>query len=60
MSRHKLARKTLGFGKRGRATVEPAERKATLVERLRKIGGRWWARKQPQKFKGARGMGARR
>ena len=30
------------FGVRGRKQVEPTERKATVVQRLKKTGTRWW------------------
>ena len=30
------------FGKRGRETVEPTARKTTAMERLKKMGSRWW------------------
>jgi len=31
------------FGTRGRQQVEPTERKATVVQRLTKMGTGWWA-----------------
>ena len=31
------------FGTRGRKQVEPTERKATVVQRLMKMGTGWWA-----------------
>jgi len=31
------------FGTRGRKQVEPTERKATVVQRLTKMGTGWWA-----------------
>ena len=30
------------FGTRGRKQVEPTERKATVVQRLKTMGTRWW------------------
>lgn len=30
------------FGTRNRKRVEPAERKETVVQRLKKMGTRWW------------------
>jgi hypothetical protein len=38
-------KRTSDFGKRGRQKVapEPAERKATAMQRWKKIGSRWWA-----------------
>jgi hypothetical protein len=30
------------FGRRGREKVEPTARKATAMERLKKMGSRWW------------------
>ena len=31
------------FGKRGHRAVEPAEHKATAVQRLQEMGSRWWS-----------------
>ena len=31
------------FGTRGRKQVEPTERKATVVQRLKKMGTGWWS-----------------
>lgn len=51
MSRDRAAKKqNPDFGKRGRAeSVQPADRKPTSMERLKKIGSRWWGRKSPVK-----------
>ena len=40
MSKSKM--RTPEFGKRGREKVEPATSKATAMERLKTLGGRWW------------------
>ena len=50
--------KNLEFGKRGRAA--PIERPVTSLERLKKIGARWWGKKQPPKKKSARPLGFKR
>jgi hypothetical protein len=43
-----------GFGKRGQASLEPAERKVSATQRLREIGGRWLRASGLQKQKDPR------
>ena len=50
----------LEFGKRGRAKVEPTQRKPTALERLKKAGRRWWGASGLQKTKDARIKGFKR
>jgi hypothetical protein len=54
MSREPKRMAQPGFGKRGRPEA-PAERRPTAVERLKKIGARWWGKKKPQNRKDPRG-----
>ena len=48
------------FGKRGRETVEQAERKPTALQRMKTAGGRWWGIMQPKKKKDPRVFGFKR
>jgi hypothetical protein len=49
-----------GFGKRGREKVERAERKPTSMERLKKMGRRWWGASGLQMRKDPRAKGFKR
>jgi hypothetical protein len=44
------------FGKRGREKIEPTERNATVVQRLKKTGSRWWDRLRIKKGRRVKGF----
>ena len=48
------------FGKRGRETVEPTVRKAAAMQRLKKMGSRWWGASGLQMKRDPRGKGFKR
>jgi hypothetical protein len=48
------------FGKRGRANIAGSERKPKALQRLMKIGRRWWVKIKPNGKKHLRGLGFKR
>ena len=48
------------FGKRGRKKAEAAEGKATTMERLKKLGIRWWGASSMRMTKGPQTKGFKR
>jgi hypothetical protein len=48
------------FGTRGRKQVEPTERKATVVQRLKQMGTRWWGASGLQTRKSPHAKGFKR
>ena len=48
------------FGKRGGAKVGSTERKATAMQRLKKMGSRWWGTRGLQMKKNPRAKGFKR
>lgn len=48
------------FGTRGGKQVEPTERKATVVQRLKKMGTRWWGASGLQTKKAPHAKGFKR
>jgi hypothetical protein len=47
------------FGKRGHANIAGSERKPKTLQRLMKVGRRWWAKIKPS-GKNQRGLGFKR
>jgi hypothetical protein len=48
------------FGKRGRANIAGSERKPKALQRLMKVGRRWWAKIKPNGKKHQRGLDFKR
>ena len=48
------------FGKRGRASIAGSERKPKALQRLMKVGRRWWAKIKPNGTKHLRELGFKR